>query len=139
MYLYRQTETQGIIEDIRNAINGEYSAIQCYQKLAQKAPNRQQREQIQEIRQDEIKHYQRFMQIYTSLTGQQPQPQITEECPDNYTEGLIASFKDEQETTDFYLEFSEQARTPYIKEVFRSAAADEQNHAVWFLSFLTIK
>ncbi|MGP4082736.1 ferritin-like domain-containing protein [Pseudalkalibacillus sp. R45] len=140
MQMYRQPmESTSLIEDLRKAINGEYSAIQCYEKLAKNAPTKAEREQILEIRQDEINHFQTFSQIYVSLTGQQPKPEITEECPDDYRKGVRASFVDEQETTDFYLDIADKARTPYIRHVFKRASADEQNHAVWFLSFLTLR
>ncbi|RSD26144.1 ferritin-like domain-containing protein [Mesobacillus subterraneus] len=130
---YRQN--QKLINDVAKAINGEYSATVCYAKLAAMAPNSEQRNQINEILNDEKRHLQQFTQIYTALTGRQPQMQITEECADTYLEGLEASLKDEQETTDFYLDIADEAADPMIKEVFRRAAHDEQNHAVWFLYF----
>lgn len=129
---YRQQQLTG---DIEKAINGQYSAISCYEKLSRMAPTMAEREQILEIRQDEVKHYQQFIAIYTNLTGKQPQPQIIEECPDNYLEGLEFALQDEQKTTDFYLDISDQATTPQIRRTFRRAAADEQNHAVWFLYY----
>ncbi|MFC3884966.1 ferritin-like domain-containing protein [Bacillus songklensis] len=126
-----------LINDIAKAINGEYSAISCYGKLAKNAATEKEKKQILEIRQDEVRHYQIFSAIYMNLTGKQPKPEITEPCPKNYKEGLKFAFKDEQETVDFYLDISDKAQDPYIKEQFRRAAADEQNHAVWFLYFCT--
>jgi rubrerythrin len=133
--IYRQSEK--LIRDIEKAINGEYSAIQCYAKLANLAPTAEERKQILEIRQDEMKHFQQFGQIYVSLTGRQPQPKIIEECPNTYLAGLEFALKDEQETVDFYLDIAEETNNQYIKEVFRRAAADEQNHAVWFLYYFS--
>lgn len=130
---YRQN--QKLIRDIQAAVNGEYSAIQCYTKLAEMAPNQEQRNQIKEILADENRHFMQFFQIYTSLTGSQPQTQLVEECADNYLEGLELSFKDEQKTSDFYREIADEATDLMVKEVFKRAAADEQNHAVWFLYF----
>lgn len=69
---YRQNDK--LIRDIEKAINGEFSAISCYAKLANMAPNAAERNQILEIRNDEIKHFHHFVQIYTNLTGQQPKP-----------------------------------------------------------------
>ena len=126
-----------LIQDLEKAINGEYSAIQCYEKIAKMATKEKQRKQILEIREDEKKHYHQFVRIYTSLTGRQPQPKITEECPNTYVKGLEFALVDEQETVDFYLDIADEATDPYIKEVFRRAAADEQNHAVWFLYYFT--
>ena len=52
--------------------------------------------QILEIRNDEIKHFHNFVQIYTNLTGRQPKPQITEDCPNTYLQGLEFAIQDEQ-------------------------------------------
>lgn len=122
-------------KDLERAINGEYSAINCYTKLANLASKEKERNQILEIRQDEIKHFQQFSQIYLSLTGKQPHPKIIEECPNVYVNGLEFALQDEQRTVDFYLKISDKTTDPYMKEVFRRAAADEQNHAVWFLYY----
>lgn len=131
--IYRQNDK--LIHDIENAINGEYSAINCYAKLANLAPQDNERNQILEIRQDEIKHFQQFVQIYIHLTGKQPQPKIIEQCPDSYVNGLEFALQDEQRTVDFYLKIADDTTDQYIKEAFRRTAADEQNHAVWFLYY----
>jgi rubrerythrin len=134
---YRAVNDIQIANEIQRAINGEYSAIACYQQLANMAPTQVERDQILEIREDEIRHFKEFSSIYMNLTGRQPTPQIIEECPDTYHLGLEAAFKDEQETADFYLDIVDKAQNMYIKDIFRRAAADEQNHAVWFLYFLS--
>lgn len=101
------------------------------------ASNKNEREQILEIRQDEIKHFQQFEQIYFSLTGERPHPKITEECPNNYLNGLESALQDEQKTVDFYLNISDEAPNQFIRETFRRVVSDEQNHAVWFLYFFS--
>ena len=134
-YIQAERET-ALIGEIVKAINGEYSAIACYAHLIEAAPTEEEKKIIKEIRQDEIRHFRLFSDIYTKLTNQKPSPKITERCPKEYCPGLIAAFYDEQETVDFYLDVSDQARDPFIKEAFRRAAADEQNHAVYFLNFI---
>ncbi|RIW35092.1 DUF2202 domain-containing protein [Bacillus salacetis] len=129
----RQKELAG---DIQRAINGEYSAILCYEELSKRAKTQAEMEQILEIQQDEKRHYKEFISIYKKLTGSNPVPKVTEECPKQYRKGLHAAFKDEQDTVDFYLEIAEKTDDPYIMRTFQRAAADEQNHAVWFLYFL---
>jgi len=126
-----------LITDIAQAINGEYSAIACYKQLARMARNEKEKNQIREIRNDEIKHFHIFSQIYMALTGRQPTPQIVEQCPSDYIAGLNFAIGDEQKTTDFYLDIADKTNDPYIKDQFKRASADEQNHAVWFLYFLT--
>lgn len=126
-----------LINDIAKSINAEYSAVICYTKLAELAPNQEERDRILEIRQDESRHYETFSKIFISLTGKQHSPKLTEECPKRYIPGLQAFIKDEQDAVDSYLEIAEKAPSPFIKESFKRAAADEQNHAVWFLYFYT--
>ncbi|MFC7373542.1 ferritin-like domain-containing protein [Fictibacillus iocasae] len=133
----RAPQDAGLAAEIEKALNGEYSAIACYEQLAQLAPTAGERERILEIRSDEIKHYQVFNDIYTQLTGRQHQPQMTEKCATVYKKGLEASIEDEQKTVDFYMEIADKAQNPYIKQQFERAAADEQNHAVWFLYYYT--
>ncbi|MEK3886866.1 ferritin-like domain-containing protein [Bacillus sp. FSL K6-3431] len=125
-----------IVTDIIKAINGEYRAIHCYEQLANQAPNNLIKNKILEIRDDEIRHYHMFSNIYTSLTGKQPSPQLTEQCPNNFRSGVLAAFKDEQETVDFYHEIARKTNDMFIKDTFLQASADEQNHAVWFLYFM---
>ncbi|MCJ8008485.1 ferritin-like domain-containing protein [Lederbergia wuyishanensis] len=128
-------EDKSLIEKVATAIYGEYTAIHCYAKLINMAPTEKEKERINEIRNDEIRHFNTFCAIYTLLTNKQPQPHLGN-CPDQYVDLLEFAFEDEQHTVDFYLDIAEDARDPFIRERFRSAAADEQNHAVWFLSFL---
>ncbi|MDE5415140.1 ferritin family protein [Alkalihalobacterium chitinilyticum] len=133
-YYRIQNDTQ-LIDDIQKAINAEYSAVDCYEKLAKIAPTPDERTKILEIQQDEKRHLEEFSRIYTNLTGRQPSYQIIEECPDTYNAGIEFAFKDEQEAVDFYLDIADKAQDDTIKDRFRRAASDEQNHAVWFLYF----
>ncbi|WP_338447777.1 ferritin-like domain-containing protein [Niallia oryzisoli] len=135
-YYRDQRQTKKLLKDLEKAIDGEFSAIQRYANIAQLARTDKERKQILEIRKDEQKHYKQFVHLYTQLTGKQPQPKITEECPNSYRKGIEFALRDEQNTVDFYLDIADESNHPYIKEVFRRAAADEQNHAVWFLYFL---
>lgn len=125
-----------LTSDIAKAIDGEYTAVLCYEQLAKMAPSEEARKQILEIRNDEIRHFQMFSKLYTSMTGRQHTPKLNEPCPGSYLEGVRSSFKDEQETVDAYLDIFDRAHDPHIKHEFSRAAADEQNHAVWFLYFL---
>lgn len=129
-------QNENLVSDIAKAIDGEYSAIACYKQLINLAPTQKEKKIIAEIRQDELKHFHTFSHIYTQLTGQQHTPKITEGCPSKYKAGLDFAFFDEQKTVDFYLDIADKANNEYMKEAFKKAAMDEQNHAVWFLYFL---
>ena len=126
-----------VLNDMLKVINDEYTAIACYELLANQAHNAEIKKRILEIRNDEIRHYQTFWNLYISLTGKQPTPQLTKQCPADYKSGILAAFIDEQETVDFYHELARNANNPVIKDAFMKASADEQNHAVWFLYFMT--
>lgn len=130
---YRANQAE--IDQIAKALAGEYNAIQCYEQMANFAKNEEEKKQIMEIRNDEINHYQTFAAIYQNLSGMQYNPKQTEEWPGDYFSALIAAFRDEQETVDFYLDIAENASSPYIRKQFKRASADEQNHAVWFLYY----
>ncbi len=140
MYYYDEHEwnrQQNI--NILKAINGEYEAIQCYAELAKMAPSNKVREVVEEIRQDEIKHYDTFSKIYMQLTGSRPQIVKQPTCPDQYLKAVDSAFIDEQETVDSYHSIANETTNTMIRSAFRRAAEDEQNHAVWFLYFLTKK
>ncbi|MDF2720989.1 MAG: YhjR [Paenibacillus sp.] len=94
MYPAAYRADSGLIQALTKAINGEYGAILCYEQLAKMAPNEEERKQILEIRNDEIKHFHAFSHLYTALTGKQPVPQIMESCPTSYVPGLHFAFKD---------------------------------------------
>lgn len=134
---YRTAPDTQLINDIQKAINAEYSAVSCYEKLAKMAPTQDEKSKILEIQKDEKRHLAEFSKIFTNLTGRQPSYQIIEECPDNYMSGIEFAFKDEQEAVDSYLDISDKAQDLTIKDRFRRAASDEQNHAVWFLYFFS--
>ncbi|MEK5645710.1 hypothetical protein BK138_32360 [Paenibacillus rhizosphaerae] len=46
------------IADLEKAINGEYAAVACYERLEGAAPSEEERTQIMEIRKDEIRRLQ---------------------------------------------------------------------------------
>ncbi|WP_276353336.1 ferritin-like domain-containing protein [Cohnella caldifontis] len=128
-----------LLSEIAQAINGEYSSIACYGRLLQLAPGEEAKTRIEEIRQDEIRHYQTFSRLFFRLSGRKPTPQLSEECPSDYLEGIRFAFRDEQKTADSYHSIADGTGDLEVREAFRRAAFDEQNHAVWFLYFLTVR
>ncbi|WP_071394614.1 ferritin-like domain-containing protein [Bacillus tuaregi] len=134
-YCY-QRQTKQLIKDIEQAINDEYNAIHYYEKISKLARFEKERKQILKILSDEKKHYRQFIQIYSSLTGRQPRPKLNGNGPNSYRKGIELAIRNEQSIVSFYLEIADKSSYPYVKDVFRRAAADEQNHAVWFLYFL---
>ena len=133
----RKKPVNNLVKQIIMAINGEYNAIKCYEKLAKLAPTEEERKQILEIRKDEISHFKQLISLYSGLTGIDPKPQQTEICEENYIRGLEAALKDEQNTVDFYLSVADETTNAAAMQLFERAAKDEQQHAVWFLYYFT--
>lgn len=131
-----QAYNQELLSDLTKAINGEYNAIHFYEQLAELAPNDATKKRILEIRKDEMVHFQSFCSIYCYLTGQQYYPNLIDNPPTTFKSGVKSSFFDEQNTVEFYHQVARNTSIPYISHVFRTNAADEQNHAVWFLFLL---
>lgn len=136
-YHFSRQQNHNLISSIARAINGEFYAIQCYNKLLKMVPTEKEKEVITEIIKDENAHLDKFTQIYFNLTGRQPDITKNNDCPKRLKDILEFSFEDEQETADLYLDIADDSDDPTIKKVFTRASADEQNHAVWFLYFLT--
>ncbi|RFU62897.1 ferritin-like domain-containing protein [Peribacillus glennii] len=135
-YYYRQQD-HDLITNIAKAIDGEFNAIQCYNKLLKMVPTTKEKNVISEIIKDENDHLGKFTQIYFKLTGRQPDVAKSNDCPKRLKDIFEFSFEDEQESVDFYLDIANATDDENIREVFTRAAADEQNHAIWFLYFLT--
>jgi rubrerythrin len=133
---YRQVN-QALAQQVLRAVNGEFNAIHCYTRLEKLVSRPKEKEVVREILSDEKKHLDEFSRLYISLTGKQPTVAKSNECPHAKEDIFEFSFNDEQETTDFYLEIADQTTDPTIKSMFTRASADEQNHAVWFLYFIT--
>lgn len=133
----RVTDQTAFLKALEKAINGEYSAIACYEKIIQMAPSTEVKTRVTEIREDEIRHYNTFQHLYDTITGRPLNPEITEACPTHYVDALKFAFNDEQNTVDFYNELAYASEDQETQLAFGRAARDEQNHAVWFLYFLT--
>lgn len=94
---------------------------------------------IRNIIVDELRHYEQFTAMFHTLTGREPNSDISREWLEEENQVIYASFKAEQKNVTLYLDLSERAPTPLFKQQFERASADEQNHAIWFLSILTMK
>ncbi|WP_353947821.1 ferritin-like domain-containing protein [Sporolactobacillus sp. Y61] len=62
---------------LRSAITGEWNAMACYEILMNQTMNERERQQIAEIRRDEMHHFQVFSSLYSQLTGETFRPQLT--------------------------------------------------------------
>ncbi|MCE3201056.1 ferritin-like domain-containing protein [Paenibacillus sonchi] len=120
-----------LIPDISKAIIGEAHAYWFYERLAELAPNEQNRQTILRIQRDEAKHYRWFTMILSHLGGQQPQIP-TGKMPMTFQEGVRTAIHDELETAAFYQDIAYRATDRPIEMHFMHAMHDEQRHASLF-------
>jgi rubrerythrin len=134
-YEYRQQRQ--LLKDIAKALNDEFQAIHYYTRLAELAPNKQTRQAILGVRQDEIKHFHWFSKGYLDVSGKYPPITLGVTLPSSYKRGVRDSIKDEQETVPFYQRLSSQIADKQLKERFLKAAEDEHRHAQIFSQLAT--
>lgn len=121
-----------LIRDIEKAANGEYHAIQTYERLLQLAPTAEDRDVISKILEDERKHFASFTTIYRQFTGNAPALTPIHQLPASFIPGIISSIADELEDSKFYQNMSEHVMDGTLRRIFLNASHDEQRHATWF-------
>jgi rubrerythrin len=121
-------ESEKLLNDVNKAINDEFDAIHYYTHLAELAPNKQFREKILGIRQDEIRHFAGFSRSYVEMTGKFPVLSLKVNLPHSFKQGIFESIKDEKKTVPFYKEIASKITFPQIQNRFLREAADEQRH-----------
>ena len=89
---------------IEDAVMGETEDRLFYQYLISQAPAEQEKDVIGGIRDDEMKHYLLFRQIYQELTGNAlpPAEEVPFEKPASYCEGLRRALMGEQRAVTRY-------------------------------------
>jgi len=135
-YGYDLRNSQGqfaqVTKAVLDAIIGEATAIDFYNRLLTAAPNQKHKENIHHALEDEKIHLQLFTQLYIALTGQQPIYQIKKEEFSNYNEGLRMAYEDELEAYENYRNAYLLTQDQYIRDVFFRAMTDENEHAMRF-------
>ncbi|NJD03144.1 MAG: ferritin-like domain-containing protein [Ruminiclostridium sp.] len=92
------------LKSIQEAVTGEAEDRKFYQYLIDNAPSNEDKEIITGIRDDEIKHFSLFRQVYYQLTGQMlPQTQdVTFQKPASYCAGIKKALLGEQNAVRKY-------------------------------------
>lgn len=115
-----------------------YQSVAEYEQLRSQAPTQHLASLIDATIEEEKNHYQTLVHAYKQLSGKDPT--ITEPTlPRNdYIPALKAAFEKEQAAAYAFEQAARFAHHPALKEMYASLARDEQRHALWLLSFLTI-
>ncbi|TLS37935.1 ferritin-like domain-containing protein [Pseudalkalibacillus caeni] len=118
---------QRLINDIEKAVVREYQAIQFYNRLAELAPTKEARQAILDIRQDVIRHYNSFNQLFAQLSGRMPNI-AGAPLPVSYRDGIREAIQDEMDAITFYKNISSSTQIPGIQHRFTRAVEDVARH-----------
>ncbi|MGG0239889.1 ferritin family protein [Bacillus rhizoplanae] len=129
--VYEGTYNQ-VSQAILEAIKGEAAAIDFYSRLVKEAPNARHKKDILHALEDEKVHLQQFIQLFTTLTGQQPTYQVVQTQYSSYKEGLERAYEDELEAYEDYRNAYLLTQNLAIRDVFFRAMTDEIEHAMRF-------
>lgn len=129
-------DPQKWLSDLEKALAGEKEAIEFYGTLESIAPNDEARRQVDKARQDEMKHFRMFSELYVRLTGRQPVvPKPVFETPD-FSSGVYKSFNDELDAMDLYRDMMLSTNNLVIRDIMFEAMTDEMEHAERFTMIL---
>lgn len=122
---------QKALELIRRAVAGETHDRLFYEYLLSQAPNAREREIITSIRDDEMKHYRMFREIYRGITGTYPTPLGSEqfEKPANYLAGIEEALFGELGAVEMYREIYFGMPNLMYRDMLFEIITDEQKHA----------
>lgn len=127
---------QRFLDHLEKIVNAEHHAIQIYGKLLELTQNKMFRNIIENIRNDEKRHFQTFSEIYTQLTHGKQAVLTDATLPKSFINGVDDSVKDELEDSKFYQDTAQVTTNEPIRRHLMNASHDEQRHATWFMYIL---
>lgn len=133
-----------LITGIKNSINNEQDDELEYMQLAELAPNKEQKEIINSIKDNEVIHSKILRKIFTELTGvvipENPMPKNTTISKDSstYTELLTKAMLGELSAVERYREFLAYAPNMEIYNMIMYILTDEMRHAIKYQYLLML-
>ncbi len=122
------------LELMKQALNGETEDQMFYMWLISRAPTEEERQIIASIRDDEIRHFELFRQIYYDLSGM-ALPQEDGETfvePDNYCDGLARALLGEQNAVQKYRRILYAMQSRIHMNMLIDIITDEIRHGILY-------
>jgi mannose-6-phosphate isomerase-like protein (cupin superfamily) len=116
-------------ESILMSIQREVSAINLYERLEQTAHNQHHRNHILYALEGKKGHLKNFMDLYNSLTGEQPEFRVDPVAFYCYKDGLRIAYEMEIDACHVYQNHCQRNGNPYIQQVFRQAFVEKKESA----------
>lgn len=129
-----------VINALAEAIYTEKEAIALLNQLTVLAPTHKEHNQLTVMRQEENRHLHQFTTAYYELISHYPEVNDKGDCSILYRQGIQQLIEAKQNNVSFYLDVGDwlNKQDPILAQVFKRAAADEQQHAIWLVYFLTL-
>lgn len=120
------------LELIKEAIQGEKSDAEFYEYLIKKAPTKEEKEIIESIRNDELKHNKMFRQIYKGITGMNVPPSEDSEFkkPKSYIDGIKKALFGELAAVEKYREIRRGLPSRCSRDMLFEIITDEIKHSI---------
>ncbi|WP_175991644.1 cupin domain-containing protein [Bacillus sp. Marseille-Q1617] len=123
------SQNHQVMDVLLNGIIGKASAVDFYSRLANVAPDKEHRNQLAQIAEDERAQWGRLTNLYISMTGVQPMYEIEQIPFYSYQEGLQKGYEAELESYEHYRTGTMITQDPSIYEAFFNACKGEWEHA----------
>lgn len=131
-----QTTNDELIVDLITALTKELKCIQMTDYLLSLLPEEEIKQQLLEMKADDMRHLETISTCYTYLTGLIFKEELNKAFSSTLQEGFIVLLKEKQATIHFYQEVARKSKNPSINSVFGSTAVEEQHHTTWLLIFI---
>jgi rubrerythrin len=130
--LFGNMTPQQLKDNLLRSMKDEASAAEFYTRLMNEAPDELHKMFIMDARDDELKHLQRFENLYVYYFGTKPQFDVEYiEYPD-YKEGILMALKSELQAATFYRDVQLSTKDPLVRDTFYYPMIDEIEHANQF-------
>ncbi|WP_054705349.1 ferritin-like domain-containing protein [Bacillus sp. JCM 19041] len=126
------------LEELQSFMQLSYQTVADYELLIQQMPTQHVASILTDTIEEEKHHYQMMLQLYTALSNKEPT--ITEAIVyrNGYIPALKKAFEQEQKAAASFENAARSSTVPQLGNLYASIARDQQRHALWLLSYLTI-
>lgn len=115
----------GFQQTLLTLIIEKASIVDFYTRLREKARNKNEKDLIFQILENEKRQLKQFTEMYISLTGRKPVYQINYINFNSYSEGLNIAFQEVLKNYDLYRNYYFSSSNPQIRDLFFLAFTDE--------------
>lgn len=133
-----QSLTAEQLTELQQFMQMSFQSVTEYEFLHEQMPTEHLASTIRSIIEDEKKHYQTMLHFYKTHTGKDPSIAEALLNRNAYIPALKKAFEQEQMGASLFEEAARYTPSSRLRDIYTSLARDQQRHAIWILSYLTI-